>query len=314
MAGDNAQGSRDGRPMVGFIGLGRMGLPMARNLLRAGFPLVAHNRSRGSVAEMAAAGAKAATSPAEVARSCDVVLTCLPDVAAVEEVFLGENGIVAASRLGQTLADHSTVGPGTSRQIAEAASLHGARFLDAPISGGVERAADATLTIMAGGDADAYASALPVLQAMASNVHHVGPTGAGSVVKLVNQLMVGIHSLAAAEALVLGVKGGADPEALADILLTSWGQSFMLARNAPTIIDRNFSGERAQVRTILKDLELIREFARGVDAPIIAGDLAAQVFQEAHDKGLAGNDLASIVMLLEEEAKCRVERKGESSA
>ena len=120
---------------------------------------------------------------------------------------------------------------------------------------------------------------------MAAKVSYVGASGAGSVVKLVNQLMVGIHSLAAAEALVLGAKGGADPEMLVEIIQTSWGQSFMMERNGPTIIDRNFSGERAQVRTILKDLNLIQDFARTVGAPIAAGDQAAQVFKQATDKG-----------------------------
>ena len=281
---------------------------MAQNLLRAGFPLVVHNRSRANVDVMAASGALAASSPAEVARSTDIVLACLPDVAAVEQVFLGEDGVISAARHGQLLVDHSTVGPTTSQQIAKLASERGAAFLDAPISGGVERAADATLTIMVGGDRQAHETVLPVMEAMATKVSYVGASGAGSVVKLVNQLMVGIHSLAAAEALVLGAKGGADPEMLVEIIQTSWGQSFMMERNGPTIIDRNFSGDRAQVRTILKDLNLIQNFARTVGAPIVAGDQAAQVFQEANDKGLAGDDLTAIVKLLEEAAGCIVER------
>ena len=290
--------------------MGRMGMPMSRNLLRSAFPLVVYNRSRGKVEELAGEGAVPASSPAEVTQGCDIVLACLPDVATVQEVFLGEGGVVSASRQGQVLVDHSTIGPSNSKQIAEAASRQGACFLDAPISGGVERAADATLTIMVGGDLDVYASALPVLRAIGTNVQHVGASGAGSVVKLVNQLLVGIHSLAAAEALVLGAKGGADPEVLVDILQSSWGQSFMMARNGPTTIDREFSGARAQVRTILKDLVLIQEFAHEVGSPIAAGEQAAQVFQEANDKGLADNDLASIVLLLEEASGCRVERKG----
>ncbi len=293
-------------PTVGFIGLGRMGMPMARNLLQAGFPLVVHNRSRGNVDVIASEGAVPATSPAEVARSCHILLTCLPDVPSVEQVFLGEDGVMSATRQGQLLVDHSTVGPTTSQQIANEASRRGASFLDAPISGGVERAATATLTIMVGGDRESFDASLPVLQAMASKVSYVGGSGAGSVVKLVNQLMVGIHSLAAAEALVLGAKGGADPEMLVEIIQTSWGQSFMMERNGPTIIHRNFSGERAQVRTILKDLELIQDFAHTVSAPLPAGDRATQVFRDATDKGLAGHDLAAIVMLLEEAAGCTV--------
>lgn len=295
------------QPRVGFIGLGRMGLPMARNLLQAGFPLVVHNRSRGNVDIIASEGAVPAASPAEVAHASDIVLACLPDVPAVEQVFLGTGGLLPVVRPGQLIVDHSTVGPATSQQLAQDASQRGAYFLDAPISGGVERAANATLTIMVGGDHAAFDAALPVMQAMAAKVSYVGASGAGSVVKLVNQLMVGIHSLAAAEALVLGAKGGADPEMLVEIIQTSWGQSFMMERNGPTIIHRNFSGERAQVRTILKDLHLIQNFARTVDTPIPAGDQATQVFQEANDKGLAGHDLASIVMLLEEAAACTVQ-------
>ena len=306
-------GANDGnnRLTIGFIGLGRMGLPMARNLLRAGFPLVVHNRSRGNVDIIASEGATAATSPSEVTRASDIVLTCLPDVPAVEQVFFGEDGVLSSAHPKQLLVDHSTVGPSTSQQIAQEASQRGASFLDAPISGGVERAADATLTIMVGGDRQTFDSCLPVFQAMATKVSYVGASGAGSVVKLVNQLMVGIHSLAAAEALVLGAKGGADPEMLVEIIQTSWGQSFMMERNGPTIIHRNFSGERAQVRTILKDLNLIQDFARQVDAPIPAGDQATQVFQEANDNGLGGHDLAAIVLLLEEAAACIVQRKSD---
>ena len=307
MPGD-ATANEASLPTVGFIGLGRMGLPMARNLLQAGFPLVVHNRSRGNVDVIASEGAVPATSPAKVARSSDIVLACLPDVPSVEQVFLGEEGVMSATSRGQLLVDHSTVGPTTSQQIANEASRRGASFLDAPISGGVERAATATLTIMVGGDRESFDAALPVLQAMASKVSYVGGSGAGSVVKLVNQLMVGIHSLAAAEALVLGAKGGADPEMLVEIIQTSWGQSFMMERNGPTIIHRNFSGERAQVRTILKDLELIQDFAHTVSAPLPAGDRATQVFRDATDKGLAGHDLAAIVMLLEEAAGCTVHR------
>ena len=216
---------------------------------------------------------------------CDIVLTCLPDVPAVEQVFHGENGLLATTRPGQLLVDHSTVGPLTSQQIAKEASLREATFLDAPISGGVERAANATLTIMVGGHRQAFTTALPVLEAMAAKVSYVGASGAGSVVKLVNQLMVGIHSLAAAEALVLGAKGGADPEMLVEIIQTSWGQSFMMERNGPTIIDRNFSGERAQVRTILKDLNLIQDFARTVGSPIASRRPSSPSLQTGHRQG-----------------------------
>jgi len=180
---------------VGFIGLGRMGLPMSYRLLAAGFDLTVHNRSQGKVQEIALAGAWPATSVAEVVREAEVVLACLPDVATSEEIFLGDDGIIANSKPGQVLVDHSTVGMATSKACAAAAEAKGAFFLDAPISGGTERAADGTLVIMAGGPAEAYQRALPSFDAMGTTVRHIGPTGTGTVVKLVNQLLVGIHSV-----------------------------------------------------------------------------------------------------------------------
>ena len=281
-------------------------MPMCRNLLAAGFHLTAHNRSQGKVEELALSGAHPASSPAEVAQVSDIILTCLPDIDAVEAVYFADQGILSATRAGQVLVDHSTVGPSTSRRVASAAEQVGALFLDAPISGGSERAADATLTIMAGGNPDAYHLVLPIFQAMGQYVYHVGPTGAGTVAKLVNQLLVGIHCLAAAEAMVLGVKGGADPRQTLEILLASWGQSFILSRNGPAMIDRDFSGHRAQVATILKDLRLIREFAQDVGSPTPAGDLATRFFEDATNQGLAEDDPASIVRLLEELAGIQV--------
>ncbi|MEK7806728.1 MAG: NAD(P)-dependent oxidoreductase, partial [Chloroflexota bacterium] len=225
---------------VGFIGLGRMGLPMCYRLLHAGFELTVHNRSQGKVLEIAAAGAHPAISAAQVTAEVDIVLACLPDVATSEEIFLGPAGVIANSRPGQVLVDHSTVGITTSKACAAAAEARGAAFLDAPISGGTERAANGTLVIMAGGPKQAYDRALPVFEAMGTTVRHIGPTGTGTTVKLVNQLLVGIHSVAAAEAMLLGAKSGADPVLVFEVVNSGWGQSFMLGRNAPVMLDRNF--------------------------------------------------------------------------
>ena len=235
---------------VGFIGLGRMGMPMSQRILNAGFPLTVHNRSWGKVEELVCQGALPAFSPAEVVRSSDIVLTCLPDVSTVEEVFLGDDGVVPSASPGQVLVDHSTVGPATSRSLAQAAEAAGATFLDAPISGSVERAADGTLTIMAGGDPDAFEKALPVFEALGANVRHVGAAGLGSVVKFINQLLCGVHSLAAAKALLLGAKAGADPQMVLDILGASWGTSFMLSRNGPVMLERDFANARAPLRLL----------------------------------------------------------------
>ena len=284
---------------VGFVGLGRMGMPMSRRLLDRGFHLTVHNRSRAKVDELARLGAYPAESTEEVACASELVLTCLPDVPTVEEVYFGEGGILPAALPGQVLVDHSTVAPSTSRRIAQAAEDRGAHFLDAPISGGVERAIDGTLTIMAGGEADAFQRARPAFEAFGTNLRHVGPSGSGSVVKLVNQLLVGIHSLAAAEALLLGTRAGADPQVLMEILGTSWGASFMLSRNGPVMIERSFEDARAPLRLIAKDMGLIEDFARETGAATPLGDRTLEVVREAIAGGMAELDVSCLFLPLE---------------
>ena len=293
---------------IGFIGLGRMGMPMSQRLLKAGFHLTVHNRSRGKVDEMARLGAHPAASPAEVTRASDIVLTCVSDVPAVESVFLGEDGIVPAARPGQILVDHSTVAPSTSRKIAQAADAVGASFLDAPISGGVERAADGTLTIMVGGDPEAVEQARPVFEACGANIRHLGATGSGSVVKLVNQLLCSIHSLAAAEALLVGAKAGADPQVLLEILGTSWGTSFMLSRNGPVMVDRDFDNARAPLRLYLKDLSLMQEFAGEIGSPTPLGSLTLETIQEAINNGMGELDVSCLVLPLEQQAGAQISK------
>jgi len=294
---------------IGFIGLGRMGLPMAYNLLKAGLDLTVHNRSRPKVQDIAAAGATAAISSAEVTRQCDIVLACLPDIATSEEVFLGPDGVMANARPGQIIVDHSTVGIDTSKACAGAADAKGAMFLDAPISGGTERAENATLVIMAGGPEEAFAAALPAFDAMGGTVRHTGPTGTGTTVKLVNQLLVGVHTLAAAEAMLMGTKSGADPALVYELVSSGWGQSFMLDRNSSVMLDQTYEDARAPVRTILKDLGLIQELARSIDTPTPAGDVAYKLFAQAAEAGLGDLDMPGVARLLEKEAGVEIRRK-----
>ncbi len=283
---------------VGFIGLGKMGKPMAINLLKSGFELTVHNRSRGVVEEMAAMGAKAASSPREVALASEVVLTCLPTPAAVEAVYLGPDGLIAAAKPDQVLVDHSTVSPNTSRELFAAAQQKGVHFLDAPISGGVPRAETGTLTIMVGGEAEAFQRAEPLFQTMGEKVVLVGESGAGSVVKLVNQLLVGIHTAAAVEALVFGVKAGADPRALLDVIGTSFGGSTMFNRTVPLLLQRPF-GSATPVSVLAKDLRLITDYGKEISTRLLMGALAEQIFQEGIGLGLAGTDMVSLVEPLE---------------
>ena len=293
---------------IGFIGLGRMGLPMSYNLLQAGYDLTVHNRSQEKVRQIADAGGRAAGSTAEVVAKCDIVLACLPDVATCEAVLLGEDGALPNARPGQIVVDHSTVGAATSKACADAAAERGAMFLDAPISGGTERAADGTLTIMVGGPTVAYQRAQPVFDVMGAVVRHVGPTGSGTAAKLVNQLLVGVHKVAAAEAMLLAAKSGADPALVFELVNSGWGQSFVLGRNAPAMLDRDFEGIRTQLRVFLKDLGLIREMAHDLDTPIPGGDLAYRLFSEAVEQGLGDLDGAAIVLPMEEQAGFQIRR------
>lgn len=293
---------------VGFIGLGKMGLPMCRNLLKAGLPLVVHNRSPRAVQELVAAGATPASSPAEVASSVDIVLTCLPDVPAVQLVYQGPNGVLSKARPGLLMVDHSTVSPDLSRGLYQAAKKQWAAFLDAPVSGGTAGAAAGTLTIMVGGDEAPFLQARPVLEGMGKNIHHVGPSGSGTIIKLANQLLVGIHSAATAEALALITAAGGDAEVAAKVIATSFGASNIFNRNAAMVLDRNFGGG-TPVNLLLKDLKLIAETAEGSSVRLLMGGMARQVFSEAAIQGLGQQDISAMVQPLEKLANITVTRR-----
>lgn len=289
---------------VGFIGLGNMGQGMADNLLKRGFELYVFTRTRSKIEAMAARGALGADSAAHLTRQVDIVLACLPDVRTVTEAFLKE--VVPAARPGQILVDHSTVDPSTSRKIHDAARARGALFLDAPISGGPEGAAAGTLAIMVGGDAQAFQKALPVFQAMGKTVMHMGPAGAGSVTKLVNQLLVGVHILSSCEALLLGTRAGVDPERLVEVLKNSWGNSRMLERNAPYIVKRQFGPSAAPLRNMAKDMGIIVRLAKDLRIALPAANAAERLFALGNKRGKAEHDITAIYQLLE---KNRVQRR-----
>ncbi len=274
-----------------------MGKPMALNLLRAGFDVVVASRSRPPIDELVAAGAIEAPTLADLARRAEIVCTCLPDLAASRSVYFGDGGLIPNARSGQTLVETSTIAPSLARRAAEAAAERGAGYLDAPISGGVERAQNATLTIMAGGAGEHFDAVLPVLNALGSAAHHVGPAGQGSVVKLTNQLLVGVHTLAACEAFAFGATAGADGAQLLDVLATSWGASNMLARNGPLFLSGDY-GSLAPVRLLAKDLALVEEAAGdlGLALPIV--QRARALFDEAMARGLAESDISALITTL----------------
>jgi 3-hydroxyisobutyrate dehydrogenase-like beta-hydroxyacid dehydrogenase len=287
---------------VGFVGLGKMGRPMTQRLLAAGHTVYVFNRSRPAIDALAADGAKPATSAAEVAQKAEVIMTALPTPETVEAVF---SEMADTAHQGQIFIDHSTVSPGLNRQCAEQLKAKQADFLDAPVSGGPAGAQAGTLTVMVGGEQQVFDRALPVLQAFGKNIRLCGGLGAGQVIKLVNQLLVGIHTSAIAEAATFGVRFGADPQVLLEVIGTSFGGSTMMTRNLPRFISRDFS-PATPVGLILKDLGLIHDEARAGGVPLLLGGLAEQRFSEARARGMADEDMAALVKLWEEPAGVEV--------
>jgi len=283
---------------VGFVGLGVMGRPMVERLLAAGHRVHVHNRSRAAVDGLAAQGAIASATATDVALAAEIVLTALPTPDAVDEVYAR---FAAVARPGQLYADHSTIRPEQSRRWAGALAARGADYLDAPVSGGPDGAGAGTLTVMVGGDEAVLERARPVFEAFGSTIRRCGPTGAGQVVKLVNQLLVGVHTAAIAEAAVFGAALGADPHVVQELLGKSYGGSTMMLRHMPRFIARDFSGA-SPIELILKDLGLIHDEARAAGVPLLMGGLAEQRFIEARARGLGREDMAALVKLWEEAA------------
>jgi 3-hydroxyisobutyrate dehydrogenase/2-hydroxy-3-oxopropionate reductase len=294
----------DSRPQVGFVGLGKMGRPMTERLLGAEYTVHVFNRSRGAVDALAAQGAKPADSARQVAERADVILTALPTPDSVQSVYAE---MAQAARSGQVYLDHATVSPGLNRWCAEQLAERGASFLDAPMSGGPAGAQAGTLTVMVGGEQQEFDRVLPVLQAFGKNIRLCGPVGAGQVVKLINQLLVGVHTAAIAEAAVFGARLGADPQIVLDLIGTSFGGSTMMTRNMPRFMSRDFSGA-TPVGLILKDLGLIHDEAKANGIPLFLGAFAEQRFSEASARGMSADDMASLVRLWEEPTGVTVDK------
>ncbi len=285
---------------VGFIGLGNMGQGMADNLLTKGADLTVFTRTQSKIEAMIDKGAKGATSVSDLTSKVDVVLVCLPDVKTSRYLLLGDDGVIKNMRPDQVVVDHSTVDIATSRACSEAAEAMGAHFLDAPISGGPEGAADGTLSIMVGGSDHAFEIALEYFAKMGANVKLMGPSGAGTAMKLINQLLVGVNTVAAAEAFALANSAGVDIKAAADLLAVSWGGSTMVDRSAPITAARDFENSAAPVRNLDKDMGIIKQLARDEG---LALDLAVQVqrmFAEMIAQGKNEHDIAAVLEIIEE--------------
>ncbi len=290
---------------VGFIGLGVMGKPMARNLMKAGYPLVVYNRSRPPMEELAAEGAETAGSPREVAARSDVVITMLPDTPEVEQVLAGPDGVFAGGRPGLIVIDMSTIDPTAARRLAAQAAERGITMLDAPVSGGEIGAIQGTLSIMVGGDPAAFERCLPILRAMGRNIVHMGGPGAGQVTKAANQVVVALTIAAIGEALVLAAKAGVDPAKVREALLGGFAGSRVLEVHGQRILERNFQ-PGFRIRLHHKDLRIALGLGRAVGASLPLTALVHEWLGALVTRGQGELDHSALVRLFEEWAQTEV--------
>ena len=291
---------------VGFIGLGTMGAPMARNVMKKGHRLVVHDTQAAAVQSLVDAGAHAATTPREVAASCDVVITMLPDAPDVERVALGADGIVEGIRSGSVYIDMSTIDPATTRKVGAAIAAKSASMIDSPVGKTADAAVSGTLTLMVGGPADVVARVRPVLDCMGTDFFHCGELGAGQTIKLINNLLATCIAEATFEALVTGRKAGLSLETMVSVFKTTMAWSSQLAIAMPK---RPLAGDFSpgfMMKLAHKDCRLALQMTEmlGVAAPVGRATLAS--LAEGLQRGLADNDVGALLKLREEPAGVQV--------
>lgn len=281
---------------VAFIGLGAMGAPMARNILKAGHELTVYNRTRERAEELAGEGATAAGSAREAAQGAAVVCTCLSTPDVVRGVVLDGDGALAGAAEGTVFVDFSTIDPDTIRELAGRCDEAGTRLLDAPVSGGVTGAAAGKLTVIVGGDPEAFATARPVFEAVGEKITHVGPSGAGSTIKLINQMLVGVNLAAVVEAFTTATLAGIDPKLLFDILGASAGGSAVMSRAVPDFfLKRNFEAGFA-LKLLCKDLDLALGLGKELRTPLFVTAAARQLYEEARALGMDDQDITAAIL------------------
>lgn len=288
---------------VGFIGLGIMGRPMAKNLMEAGYELVVHNRSPEKAEELAKEGnATAAASPVQVAQACDIVITMLPDSPDVEAVVAGEGGVLEGIRDGALLVDMSTISPVVTKELSEMVREKGASMLDAPVSGGDVGAIEGALSIMVGGSEEDFERARPLFDVMGKAATHVGPIGAGQVVKACNQIVVALTIEAVSEALVLGSKGGVKPEKLVEALSGGLAGSAVMEAKKEKFFSHDFEpGFRIELHH--KDLGIALAAGREYGVALPATAIVDQMLEALKAKGRGESDHSALLTLLEEAAQ-----------
>ena len=294
---------------IGLIGTGIMGRPMGHNLLKAGYPLVVHDRVRAPVDELVAAGAAEASSSREVAQRSEVVITMLPDSPDVQAVVLGPDGLLEGLRPGTIYIDMSTISPIVTRELAPLVEAKDCQMLDAPVSGGEKGAMEATLSIMVGGPKEIFDRVLPIFQAMGKNIVHMGDHGAGQVTKAANQIVVALTIQAVSEALVLAAKAGVDPAKVRQALLGGFAQSRILELHGQRMLDRNFK-PGFKVRLHHKDLNIALSTGKALGVPLPATATVQEAFTALRGLGRDDYDHSSLVTLIEDLAKVEVKPAG----
>jgi 3-hydroxyisobutyrate dehydrogenase len=292
---------------IGFIGVGNMGNPMAANVLKAGFPMVVFDMNPQAMQNLIQGGAQRAASAREVVERSEFVLTSLPASPDVEAVYLEPGGLVESAKPGTILIDLSSVLPSTPRKIEPRAKERGVYFLEAPVSGGVSGARAATLAVMVGGDPEVLTRAHPVLRAIGPNIFHVGPVGAGNIIKAINNMMASVNSLAMMEGVALGVKAGLDPMTIYEVVKASSGGSKALERIPNSLVPRKFE-PGFKVQLMNKDLETFNTVAKELHVPVSFANVAQQYQQAAIAAGLADQDTSVVMTIIERLAAVEVGR------
>ena len=290
-----------GSPVIGFVGLGIMGKPMAKNLKKAGYSLTVHNRSRGAIDELTKAGAQAAETSKEVAESSEIIITMLPDSPDVELIYSGEQGIFSGVRSGTLLIDMSSISPIAARNLAGKAQKLGCDMLDAPVSGGEAGAISASLSIMIGGEAAAVERAMPIFESLGKNIVHVGRAGAGQVTKAANQMVVGTTIAIVSEALVLAAKAGVDPAKVRQALLGGFAQSKILEVHGQKMLEHNFK-PGFRIRLHEKDMKIALGAGFEYGVPLMVTSQVAQMMSAMKALGHGDLDHSGLVKLIEEMA------------
>ena len=293
---------------VGFIGLGIMGKPMSKNLLKAGYALVVYDLNTEAVAEVAALGAEKGASPKDVAQKCDIIITMLPNSPHVKEVVLGENGVLDGAKPGTIIVDTSSIAPLVSKEISEKLKQKGVTMLDAPVSGGEPKAIDGTLSIMVGGDEKDFKKVENILKSMGSSVVLVGEIGSGNITKLANQIIVALNIAAMSEAMVLATKSGVDPEKVYQAIRGGLAGSTVLDAKAPMVLNRNFKpGFRIDLH--IKDLANALDTAHEVGVPVPLTSQVMEIMQALKVDGKEKQDHSGIVQFYEKLAQIEVRNK-----